>query len=315
MHKQVISVSNINQSIPFLLTRGVYLFELYGASGGGSLAGKGGFASGILTVQTVLQVYLYPGGAGAYYTPGGCYEGGWNGGGKVCTNSYASTGGGASDVRLKEGDPSTRIIVAGGGGGSGDGGTEYKYGYRYGGSGGGENGETVTGYSSHYPKETFYAYGGTQEGPGSATIRFWGTNYVNTAGKGENGGDGAGGENYGGGGGGGYFGGGGGFDVTGGGGGSSYISSIFLSGKTISGNITNHIGDGNITIYLLRLLDCDCRSSLQFSRMFLFVMFFFTRIIKVSEYFKLCYKALINHLRLICHFFALTINRAIKEFS
>ena len=271
MLKRIISVSNTNKSIPFLLPKGTFLFELYGASGGGKNAGKGGFASGLITTSHAQQLYLYPGGAGALYSSEGCYDGGWNGGGKVCSNKYGCTGGGASDVRLFDDNISSRIIVAGGGGGSGNGiisTTEWAI---HGGSGGGLIGEESVGLSSHFENESFYAYGGTQSGPGNSTIRSYGENPPNSAGYGPNGGDGAGGVNYGGGGGGGYFGGGGGFDVTGGGGGSSYSSPIFKLCKTISGNKTNHIGDGIITIYRIFQRDCDC-NNIHFSRTLLFIL-------------------------------------------
>ena len=251
----LIRVTGIQNYIQLQLIPGSYLFELYGASGGGSQPGKGGFASGILHVTSPLNVFLFPGGKGSYLAGSGCLAGGWNGGGSVCTDKFGSSGGGASDVRLQPNNISSRIIVAGGGGGSGDGQPRIENNCP-GGDGGGYQGGKAVGFSSNFPGVRIYSNGGTQTSAGTSVVLKYGL-YMNTDGSGAVGGKGAGGRNFGGGGGGGYFGGGGGFDVTGGGGGSSYISSIFRDPKTLSGSQTKHIGDGIITIYQLTHYSCN----------------------------------------------------------
>ena len=245
MKNVLINISGYFHPVPLFLHPGTYLFELYGASGGGSQPGKGGFATGVLSLKQSLQVYLYTGGEGSYQDGGGCVEGGWNGGGRSCSTKFPSSGGGSSDVRLIKDDDSSRIIVAGAGGGSGEGRQTPYYGSHPGGDGGGYEGGSVKGYSSR-TNENIYANGGTQSGPGTSFIMKFG-NYINSNGKGSKGGDGAGG---------GYYGGGGGFDVTGGGGGSSYISPIFQSRNTISGSQTQYKGNGIITIYILKSSTC-----------------------------------------------------------
>ena len=39
--------------------KGIYLFEVWGAAGGGSLPGYGAFVSGILTIKSQQQFYFY----------------------------------------------------------------------------------------------------------------------------------------------------------------------------------------------------------------------------------------------------------------
>ena len=255
MLKQVIEINGFKEPFPLLLFPGKYLFELYGASGGGSQPGLGGFASGIFVLDHILQVYLLTGGEGSFIEGAGCIEGGWNGGGKVCTQKAGSSGGGSSDIRTDIDNIKSRIIVAGGGGGSGDGQTKKTYDCQ-GGDGGGYNGSTAVGYSSHFKDEYIYANGGTQDSPGTSFIYQLEGYTKNTNGIEEKGGEGAGGFYYGGGGGGGYFGGGGGWDVTGGGGGSSFISDILFNPKTESGL---NKGNGRIIISLLGIF-AQCKS-------------------------------------------------------
>ena len=180
--KLFVNVTGIKISLQIVLNPGLYLFELLGASGGGSQPGRGGFASGTLQVRTPLHVYLLPGGKGSYIASSGCLEGGWNGGGQVCTEKYGSSGGGSSDVRLEESNVESRIIVAGGGGGSGDGQSNIENNCP-GGEGGGYEGGQAKGFSSHFPNKVIISNGGTQENAGTSTILNYGK-YTNTNGNG-----------------------------------------------------------------------------------------------------------------------------------
>ena len=103
---------------------GRYLFELWGAAGGTdcftdlpvqSRTSLGAYVSGIIDIYKKQNFLLYVGGRGhngilTGYTLGG-YNGGGNGG------FSASSGGGATDLRLNE-KLESRIIVAGAGGGA-----------------------------------------------------------------------------------------------------------------------------------------------------------------------------------------------------
>jgi hypothetical protein len=85
-------------------------FEVWGASGGGDLGGKGGYASGffsMLEAKSAKTVYVFVGGEGATESsnPMSFVPGGWNGGGGVYLSVFGLP----------------RIIVAGGGGGAGAG--------------------------------------------------------------------------------------------------------------------------------------------------------------------------------------------------
>ena len=117
------------------LNPGQYLFECYGASGGGNGAslhqaydagGLGGYTKALMQINIPMTIYVYVGGAGFYgggSSPYGGPTGGWNGGGHGGNNASGS-GGGATDFRLIGGpwndDTSlkSRFIVAGGGGGA-----------------------------------------------------------------------------------------------------------------------------------------------------------------------------------------------------
>ena len=104
--------------------------EAWGAQGGGdyfscndytytgkcdmptNIGGLGGYAKGTYAVTPGEALQVLVGGRGQNNGPGG-----WNGGGAA--NTYAGSGGGASEVRQGCRDPGVgdRIIVAGGGGG------------------------------------------------------------------------------------------------------------------------------------------------------------------------------------------------------
>ena len=151
------------------IKKGTYLIEVYGASAGyspnhvtrhrtsqgvcpplpshtivqsnvgcpdlGSVAGSGGYTSGIITLPDTTKAYLAIGGKGQYsfkdmnlglYEKDNMVEGGYNGGGWASTyfgssSSYgASSGGGSTDLRFEEDDVFHRVIVAGAGGGTDD---------------------------------------------------------------------------------------------------------------------------------------------------------------------------------------------------
>lgn len=101
---------------------GYYKIEAWGAQGGGSTGGKGGYAAGTIFLEQGTALSVYVGGQPSSYTGGYGYV---RGGSASCYNSSTSYGcgyggGGASEVRMG----STRLLVAGGGGGAGGG---YRY--------------------------------------------------------------------------------------------------------------------------------------------------------------------------------------------
>lgn len=138
------------------LPRGVYRFELYGASGGyttnypsnfrnedSSCAikdeevisyggntncssvnspGAGGYISGVISLNSRTLIYARVGGKGQVSTTSETSKGGFNGGGDaiVYPPCPPSSGGGSSDIRIEKDDLWHRIIVAGGGGGCDD---------------------------------------------------------------------------------------------------------------------------------------------------------------------------------------------------
>jgi len=208
------------------------LIEAWGAQGGTSDGGMGGYATGNLSVSPGQVLNVYVGGQGATNGSNGT-AGGWNGGGRGGNSTMGSSGGGASDVRVAGTALTNRVIVAGGGGGF-----DYETPVAYGGAGGGLTGLDAYG-------TVIVSTGGTQLAGGT------GGNANSVVG--ENGSLGNGGGNalysgstyqYGGGGGGGYYGGGGGSPWCGGGGGSSYIGGV-TSGSTTAGMRS---GNGEIKI-------------------------------------------------------------------
>ena len=92
---------------------GRYRLETWGAQGGGSSGGKGGYSVGevVLTAGTDLHVAV------------GCSgdNGGWNGGGINANpaGGISNGGGGGTDIRVNVDSLLARVIVAGGGGGMG----------------------------------------------------------------------------------------------------------------------------------------------------------------------------------------------------
>ena len=218
---------------------GYYEIELWGASGGSYsnfqpedsnvttvYGGNGAYTSGIIGLEKNQKIYVYVGEEGTQQKN----ELGFNGGG-AGNNTYghSGSGGGATDIRLENGNwdnfssLKTRIMVAAGGG------APYGYGYSgTGGAAGGLNGYkgtvgTITGNVEGHEG----GIGATQTSGGTGGA---GTN-TNGHGPGNPGGFGIGGSNtytYGSGAGSGYYGGGSGGANPGqggaAGGGSSFIS-------------------------------------------------------------------------------------------
>lgn len=241
--RQLAAFSN---SISFLYTGavqtwtvpdGVYsvTVDAYGASGGGSYAGEGGWIQATLAVTPQQLLYVYVGG-----------QAGWNGGG---AGAYGN-GGDGTDIRSSQtSDYSARLVVAGGGGGGGDvkcGALTFDDQKSVGGNGGSSTGAsgvqiTCETYTEFDDDQVLPATGGTlTAGGGSGSLGYNGA--PGTAGGFGYGGRGGSSSSNGGGGGGGYYGGGGG-DAAGGGGGSSWSSGVVLQDQQ-GGNI----GNGKLTI-------------------------------------------------------------------
>jgi len=214
---------------------GTYQLDVWGAKGGGTAGGIGGYAEGEVYLNSDDSLYVYVGGNG------GVTAGGWNGGGAGGVDTQygqnGGGGGGATDIRTDT-TLTSRILVAGGGGGSAVNTT--------GGRGGGFQGDA--GETNTFGAPTYFGYGGgggTQDTGGSVNN----TNYGATNGSLGDGGNGS--TNItakgGGGGGGGYYGGGGGSLTPGnthsngggfsggGGGGSSYIGGVTNGSTTAAG--------------------------------------------------------------------------------
>ena len=196
-----------------ILNDGYYYIELGGAQGEGDNSGKGAQVSGYIYLEKGETLYLYIGGTGGY-----------NGEMTADSTYYNYSGGGATDVRLVNGNWDnissliSRIMVAAGGGVESHGGA--------GGSGGtlyGKDG--VYNITGTYTGAIANGKGGTQNSGGAAGAFNW-TGTAPTAGSFGKGGRGN--SDYGGNGGGGYYGGGGSgvssSSKGGGAGGSSYIS-------------------------------------------------------------------------------------------
>ena len=103
-----------------ILVSGYYKLEVWGAQGGGSNGGLGGYSTGTMFFKKGQKIYLNVGGTTSSGT------GGYNGGGNVTGNVYG--GGGATHIATSSGllsslaaNQSSILIVASGGGGSGNG--------------------------------------------------------------------------------------------------------------------------------------------------------------------------------------------------
>ena len=198
MKNKIFQFYEISKSENITLKSGIYLFEAWGAAGGGNNGGKGAYVSGIFTIKTEQTLQINIGGKGK--TPSNKepinIDGGFNGGGcggKAYSDVYSSgsSGGGATDVRLNNSIDSRILVAAGGGGSSGVSGSNVTF---YGGAGGadiGERGQTFIEYENktilanqtfgYLPKgqgqngrdTTEYADGGA-EGNGGAGGGYWG---------------------------------------------------------------------------------------------------------------------------------------------
>ena len=152
---------------------GRYKLEVWGAEGGNGnaynsklLPGKGGYSTGIITLETGTILYIRAGGQGKVINDnndGVTIEGGFNGGGnnKSTRDWSIGSGGGASDIRVKQDSYYARVIVAGGGGGS----TSRKD-NSYGGSGGAGGGLTGKRATDHRNSNYQSGYPGTQTSGG-----------------------------------------------------------------------------------------------------------------------------------------------------
>lgn len=208
------------------LNRGTYLFEAWGASGHyGSYtrndASRGGYASGILSLNEQTTFYIYVGTGDEENIVGG-----FNGGGNSGTKGgvAGAGGGGATDIRLVGGpwndsfSLQSRIMVAGGGSGAGS--QDISQGHGGGLSGGSSRASNYGNYGGN---------GGSQTAGGPVPHNYGKTVGI-TPGVFGVGGNGSPSQStgWGSGGGGGYFGGSGASGANtghwGGGGGSSFIS-------------------------------------------------------------------------------------------
>lgn len=157
---------------------GYYKIELWGAQGGSTstsaIGGKGAYTSGYIYLEAKQKIYIYVGGAGgstetgvASIVPGGYNGGGRTGGQNCCGRRYGS-GGGATDIRLVNGNwndntsLNSRIMVAAGGGGSYYSANEN--------NDGGSGGALVGGNGSQSGTTTYcYGEGATQTSGGKIT--------------------------------------------------------------------------------------------------------------------------------------------------
>lgn len=156
---------------------GVYKFEVWGAGGGtsringsvGNYAGKGGYASGDITLKKGEKYYVYVGQKGTDAVVKKDSVATWNGGGlgtwDHSDDEAAGAGGGATDIRLVSGNwddsksLASRIMVAGGGGGA-----SWKF---TAGNGGGIKGTTGT-VAKEGTQTSGYKFGIGQDGYGTA---------------------------------------------------------------------------------------------------------------------------------------------------
>lgn len=242
--------------IQLTLAPGKYKLEAWGAQGGAANTvegGKGGYSTGYLELEDPTLIYLSVGGKGdtisvnnsnatgnlSNWSSGTSAKGSisFGGGGypyaKIVRAStyttYASSGGGASDIRIGTNSLYSRVMVAGGGGGSGSLGYWNEKGF--GGSGGGSSGtEGSTGSGAgHIANPGSESSGGSGDYAYNSTNTF-SSNGMNVSGTFGYGGSfsiqwhSGGGDAAAGGGGGGWYGGASGVhNAGGGGGGSGYI--------------------------------------------------------------------------------------------
>lgn len=136
---------------------GTYQIECWGASGGdidNFTGGKGAYTKGKISLTEGDTLYIYVGGQGTNTDVGG-----YNGGSSLSSgeSAYGSSGGGATDIRLTNGEWNdanslkSRIMVAAGGGGANNR-NRADSAYMYGAGNGGAGGELVgeSGTSTNY---------------------------------------------------------------------------------------------------------------------------------------------------------------------
>lgn len=216
------------------LRAGTYTLEAWGAQGGGSYGGLGGYSKGTITLNSDTVLYIGVGGQGSTFNGGG---------------SGRDLGGGATHIATSDGvlsnlsgNKSSVLLVAGGGGGTGGRSNSGR-----GGSGGGANQSGTAGADwCGSPGQ-----GGTISSAGSG-----GSNHGYSGSFGQGGSAGGCGYSSNGsaGGGGGYYGGGGGghdcpryddYDDSGAGGGSGYANNTLTGVTGITGN---NSGNGKVVI-------------------------------------------------------------------
>ena len=212
-------------------------FELWGAQGGGSYGGKGGYTKGVMNSGNYINGTTYYVAVGQYSQKGSLTNA-FNGGGR-CGDRDGTTyhsGGGATHVAANDGvlsslenNKTAVLLVAGGGGGNGANFDLNKY--CGSGSGGGGNNNGDDGSSGNGGK------GGTQEAGGDGI----GGEASGSFGKGADCSEG----HYCFGGGGGYYGGGASSMTGGAGGGSGYCNT---SKFTCSGSNGQRSGNGYVKI-------------------------------------------------------------------
>jgi hypothetical protein len=175
-------VNSVCAPYAHLFTPGLYLLEVWGASGGNATithteqtspyptyGGKGGYSKGIIRIYKPTNSFIYVGEKGFIVDQINKNSNGTFGGGGNLTiiasssNGHGCIGGGASDIRLNSDSLYSRVIVAGGGGGAAGGMTD-KAG-THGGDAGGKEG--YSGFSDSNP-QSYYTTGGTQESGGKA---------------------------------------------------------------------------------------------------------------------------------------------------
>jgi hypothetical protein len=226
----------------------IVTIHAFGAQGG-SIYGKqnklivdggaGGCIQTSINVKPKDKLFIYIGGRGSNSTS--TWFGGFNGGGNG-TLSYGGGGGGATDIRTKENDLNSRLVVAGGGGGWGY--CSYSFyktqHYLSGGSGGGKFGKKGHGPDNKYICGLFSCcyesgFGGNQTHGG------YGGGKLGVGGSGDSGG------------GGGYYGGGCGYGSAGGGGSNFAMNKVDAKFNN-NNNVDNlgyqdcNRGDGYLTI-------------------------------------------------------------------
>jgi len=244
----IYSATGVLQTYTVPANKTTLLFKIWGAGGGGTSGGTGGYTTGTYTVVPGRTYNIYVGKSPTTRGATGGYPGGGGGGN---SNSYGYGFGGGGYSAIQDSTNSTYLAIAGAGGGAN------AFGNGPSGNGGGTTGGSVTnGYGTNG--------GGTQSAGGTVGIVI---DTTSATGSYLNGGKAAdtltGGWAGGGGGGAGYYGGAGGSTgggaTTGGPGGSGYVNTSYTSnGTTVQGLGTdtdrgtagNANTDGKVLIFL-----------------------------------------------------------------